>query len=84
MASIEFSSDEKDILARKLQLYFREELDQDIGQFDAGFLLDFISEEIGSYYYNRGLYDARTVVESNLARIDEELYEIERPTDFRK
>ncbi|MCG8067547.1 MAG: DUF2164 domain-containing protein [Candidatus Thiodiazotropha taylori] len=43
---------------------------------------DFFSEEIGSYYYNRGLRDARSVLESRLENIDEALYEIEKPTEF--
>lgn len=31
-------------------MYLSEELDKEIGQFDAQFLLDFISEEMGPYY----------------------------------
>jgi uncharacterized protein (DUF2164 family) len=82
MSKIEFSKDEKALIVRKIKLYFSEELDQEIGQFDAEFLLDFFSEEIGPYYYNRGLYDARAVLESRLGNIDEDLYEIEKPTEF--
>jgi uncharacterized protein (DUF2164 family) len=82
MSSIEFSREEKEVIACKIQLYFTEELDQDIGQFDAEFLLDFFAEEIGSFFYNRGLFDAQTVVEAKLADIGEALYEIEKPTQF--
>ena len=62
MSKIEFSKQEKAIIIDKIQLYFKEELDQDIGQFDAEFLLDFFSEEVGAYYYNRGIYDAQAIV----------------------
>ena len=82
MSSIEFSREEKEIIARKIQLYFTEELDQQIGQFDAEFLLDFFAEEIGPFFYNRGLFDAQTVMETRLADISETLYEIEKPTQF--
>ncbi len=82
MASIEFSREEKEVIVRKIQLYFSEELDQEIGQFDAEFLLDFFAEEIGPYFYNRGLYDAQTVMEARLADISDALYEIEKPTQF--
>ncbi|MCF5942772.1 DUF2164 domain-containing protein, partial [Xanthomonas perforans] len=37
------------------QLYFTEELKQQIGRFDAEFLLDFFTEEVGAYFYNRGI-----------------------------
>ncbi|GAA3935239.1 DUF2164 domain-containing protein [Litoribacillus peritrichatus] len=84
MSKIEFSKDEKAIIVRKLQMYFNEELDQDLGQFDAEFLLDFFSEEVGAYYYNRGLYDARSVLEDKLETITEAIYEIEKPASFVK
>ncbi len=38
MSQIAFSKDEKEIIVRKIQLYFSEELKQKIGQFDAEFL----------------------------------------------
>jgi len=82
MSKIEFSKEEKEILTRKIQFYFKEELEQDIGGFDAEFFLDFISEDIGPYYYNRGLYDAQTILESKLESITDAIYEIEKPTEF--
>jgi uncharacterized protein (DUF2164 family) len=82
MSQIEFTKEETDIICRKIQLYFREELEQEIGQFDAGFLLDFFAEEIGPYFYNRGLYDAQSILESRLENIGEAIYEIEKPTQF--
>ncbi len=82
MSKIEFSKEEKAVINRKIQLYFKEELDQEIGQFDAEFLLDFFSEQIGPYYYNRGLYDAQAVLENRLEDINQAIYEIEKPTEF--
>ncbi len=81
MSIIEFSAVEKEIIINKIKLYFNEELEQKIGQFDAEFLLNFFSEEVGSYFYNRGLYDARAVIEERLETIDEAIYSIEKPTD---
>lgn len=82
MAEIKFTPDERDAICRKVQMYFREELEQDIGQFDAGFLLDFFAEEIGAFFYNRGLYDAQAVLESRMEQFAEAIYEIEKPTEF--
>ena len=61
MSVIKLSKDEKEYIIRKIQLYFSEELEQTIGQFEAEFLLDFFSEEVGAYYYNRGLFDAQAI-----------------------
>lgn len=84
MSKIEFSREEIEIITQKIRLYFAEELNQDIGQFDAQFLLDFVSEEIGSYYYNRGLYDAQSVLERRMDDISEAIYELEKITEFRR
>jgi uncharacterized protein (DUF2164 family) len=79
---IDFTKEEKAALVDKIQRYFQTELDQEIGQFDTEFLLDFFSEHLGAYYYNRGLYDARSILEQRLVDITEAIYEIEKPTDY--
>jgi len=84
MLVIKFSKDEKEHIIRKIQLYFSEELEQAIGQFDAEFLLDFCSEEVGAYYYNRGLFDAQTILESKMEIIADAICELEKPTDLGK
>ena len=76
---IKLSADSKADIVKKIKLYFQEELRQDIGQFDAEFLLDFFSQEVGAYYYNQGILDARAVLQTKLETIDDALYEIERP-----
>ena len=84
MSKIEFSKEETKIITKKIQLYFSEELNQEIGQFDAQFLLDFFSEEIGPYFYNRALYDAQSILESRMESISEAIYDIEKITEFSK
>ena len=82
MSDIRFSNQEKALIVAKLQAYFSEELRQPIGRFDAEFLIDFISEQIGGYYYNRGVYDAQTLVAAKLEDIGDQLLQLERRTDF--
>ena len=80
MVTIEFSKEQKAAIAGRIKAYFLDNLDQEIGQFDAEFLLDFFSEEVGPYYYNSGLRDARSLLEAQLENISDALYEIEKPT----
>jgi len=79
---IEFTKEEKELLVYKLKHYFTEELDQEIGQFDAEFLLDFFGKEMGIYYYNRGLIDAQDIFKSRVDSITDAIYELEVPTEF--
>ena len=83
MSIIEFSKEEKAILVKKIQLYFNQELKQEIGGFDAQFLLDFFSEEIGAYFYNRGLYDAQTILEERVDTFRDAILDLEKTTEFR-
>jgi uncharacterized protein (DUF2164 family) len=84
MAKIEFNKDEKELLAQKIQLYFNQELNQQIGQFDAEFLLDFFTEEIGAFYYNRGLMDAQVAVQSRIDTIADAICELEKPVSLNR
>lgn len=80
MSSIKFDTQKKTLLIQKLQAYFMKELDFELGQFDSEFLLDFISEEIGAYYYNQGLSDAQNLLQQKIEIITEGFYELEKVT----
>jgi len=84
MAIVEFSGDEKKVIVGRIQTYFREELNQELGRFDAEFLLDFFAEEMGAYFYNRALYDAQAILERRLEEFGEAVFELEKPTDFKR
>jgi uncharacterized protein (DUF2164 family) len=82
MTPIKFSQPEIETIAKRIQLYFNEELKQDIGRFDAEFLLDFFSQEIGPYFYNRGLSDAQAVLSNKLDELSYSISELEKPVEF--
>ncbi|MEP1449033.1 MAG: DUF2164 domain-containing protein [Paraglaciecola sp.] len=78
MSKIEFLPQQKEQLIQKLQKYMSKELEVELGQFDADFLLDFISKEMGSHYYNQGLYDAQTVLADRMDSLVEVIYQLEK------
>lgn len=82
MADIKFTAEEKAVIVRRIQLYFSQELKQDIGRFDAEFLLDFFAEEMGAYFYNRGLYDAQAILAKRLDDVADAIFQLEKPTEF--
>ncbi len=84
MSDVEFNSEEKKVLVHKIQNYFHNELSEEIGQFDAEFLLDFFNKELGAYHYNKGLQDARTLIEENTQNLSQTFYEMEKVTEFIK
>ncbi len=82
MNKIKLTAGEREALVKKIQRYFQEELDQEIEQFPAEFLLQFFTEEIGAYFYNRGLLDAQAVLEKRLDSIGEAIDELRQPVDY--
>ncbi|BAF71236.1 DUF2164 domain-containing protein [Sulfurovum sp. NBC37-1] len=80
MENIVFSPEQKAHLVHKIKAYFNRELGEEIGQFDAEFLLEFFGREIGPYYYNQGLQDAAGVIEVQTDAMKETLYTMEELT----
>ena len=78
---MKFSSQKKEELITQLQRYFSRELDFELEQFDADFLLDFISKEFGSHFYNQGLYDTQTLITQRLEVISDDIFQLEQPTE---
>ena len=76
---IEINPEDKDRIIIQLQRYLNRELDVDIGQFDADFLLDFIAKEFGAIFYNQGLYDAQTMLQARLETLNDAITELEKP-----
>jgi len=82
VSQITFTENETSTLVEKIKNYFENELSSEIGQFDAEFLLEFFSKEIGSYHYNKGLKDAQDVFKERVESITDAIYELEVPTEF--
>ncbi len=69
---------QKETLASAIQDYMQDELSIEIGQFDSEFLIDFITDKLGAVYYNKGVEDAKAVIELRMLEMSDELYEIEQ------
>ena len=84
MEKIKFSKEETSTITRRIQDYFDGELETEIGQMQAEFLLTFFSEEIGAYHYNRGLYDAQALLLKKVDDFTDSIYALEQRTEFDK
>ena len=79
MDKIVFSREEKRALVLKVRDYFDAELDCPIGDIGAELLIDFLQENIGAFYYNKGLRDAQAVLRQQLDSFDDTIYALEKP-----
>ena len=78
MEEIKIGPGQKKIMVSKLQDYLQQEVGIELGGFDAEFLLDFVGKELGSYFYNQGLYDAQAAIGQQMDSITEAIYLLEK------
>jgi len=53
------SKDQKAEIVSSLRRYFTENLERDLSEMQAGFLLDYFTNEIAPFAYNKGVEDAQ-------------------------
>uniref|UniRef100_A0A2A4Z8I1 DUF2164 domain-containing protein n=1 Tax=OCS116 cluster bacterium TaxID=2030921 RepID=A0A2A4Z8I1_9PROT len=75
---IELSDDRKAELIHKIKQYFDGELGQEIGQFDAEFLLNFFTEELGTNIYNQALWDMQAQLKERFELMNDIIYQLEK------
>ncbi|WP_415885315.1 DUF2164 domain-containing protein [Neptuniibacter sp. QD37_6] len=80
MKDIKLSQDQTDRMVRKIKRYFADELDQDIGSFEAEFLIDFFAKEVGPHFYNQALADASRIFVEKAEDASYLVQELEKPS----
>lgn len=78
MKPIEFSKEELRDMVRRLQAYFTDELDQDLGALPAEMLIAYIARDLGPAFYNRGLYDAQALIAAKAEETIDAIYGLEQ------
>ena len=75
--TIELTEDHRQALILSLKQYSAEELDQDIEDLKASFLLDFILKEVGPAIYNSAVADVQAHMQEIVSELDGTCFEPE-------
>ena len=78
MKKIAFSRETRGEIVARIQRYFADELEQEIGAMPAEMLLGFFTDTVGPYYYNQGLADAQAVFAKSLDDVNDRIYGLEQ------
>jgi uncharacterized protein (DUF2164 family) len=73
--AIELSKDVRKEAIVSIERYFREHMDEPIGNIAAGGLLGFFLEEIGPAIYNQAVADVQERLQARVAELDLEVHE---------
>lgn len=76
--TIELDRESRSPLIESIQRYFRENLDDDIGDLKASLLLDFCLIEIGPTIYNKAILDAQAWMQERVGDLDGSCWEPEQ------
>jgi uncharacterized protein (DUF2164 family) len=75
--TIELSKDVRQEAIASIERYFREHMDEKIGNIAAGGLLGFFLEEIGPSVYNQAVADVQTQMQMRVTELDIEVHKDE-------
>lgn len=75
--SIELSKEARQQAITSIERYFREHMDEPIGNVAAGGLLNFFLLEIGPSVYNRAVSDAQDRLQARVMELDIDVHESE-------
>lgn len=75
--AIELSRDARKDAIASIERYFRENMEEPIGNIAAGGLLGFFLEEIGPLVYNKAVADVQERLQMRVAELDLEVHEEE-------
>ena len=77
---INISRKNKNKITQDIQEWFRKNLDQEIGNLDAEFLLDYFTENLGGFYYNRVLSDVHSLIAEKTESLADSIYDLMKDT----
>jgi len=74
---IELPKDQRQLAITSIERYFRQNMEEPIGNIAAGALLGFFLEEIAPAVYNQAVRDVQERLQARVAEIDIEVHEDE-------
>lgn len=77
--TIELSKEARAEAIASIERYFRDNMEEPIGNVAAGGLLGFLLEEIGPSIYNKAVLDVQERIQARISELDFEVHEEEFP-----
>ncbi len=72
--TIDLAPETRQRLLRSIQRYFKEQLEEEVGELKSSLLLDYVLREIGPTIYNQAIADAQAYLNERVADLDGVLY----------
>ncbi|MCS0671764.1 DUF2164 domain-containing protein [Cytobacillus firmus] len=76
---LKITKEQQQKMIEDIQIFFSEERDEEISEFGAERVLDFVKESLAPHFYNAAILDVKHVVEQQYASMEDEILTLERP-----
>ena len=73
MDAIELGREQRDDAVERLRVYFARERGEELGELGATLIYDFVAEQLGPHFYNKGIADAQALVARFADSLDADL-----------
>lgn len=78
---IKITKEQQELMLSDIQYFFANERDEEITEFAAERILDFIKESLAPHFYNAAVQDIKRVVEQQFSSLEDEILTLERPVN---
>ena len=76
---IKLNKEQRQLMISDIQYFFSQERDEDITEFAAERVLEFVKESLAPHFYNAAISDVKQVVEQQFSSLEDEILTLERP-----
>ena len=73
------TKEQQQLMISDIQYFFSQEREEEITEFAAERVLDFVKESLAPHFYNAAVYDVKQVVEQQFSSLEDEILTLERP-----
>jgi uncharacterized protein (DUF2164 family) len=79
MMFFKLTKEQQQAMISDIQSFFSDERDEELSEFAAERVLDFVKETLAPHFYNAAVLDVKRVVEERYASLEDEILTLERP-----
>ncbi|MEK4029101.1 DUF2164 domain-containing protein [Pseudobacillus sp. FSL P4-0506] len=76
---MKITKEQKELMIADIQDFFLQERDEEISEFAAERVLDFVKELLAPHFYNAAISDAKHIIEQQFSSLEDEILTLERP-----
>ncbi|GKU80632.1 DUF2164 domain-containing protein [Niallia sp. NCCP-28] len=73
------TKEQQQLMISNIQTFFTQEREEEISEFAAERVLDFVKESLAPHFYNAGILDAKQIIEDQFSVLEDEVLTLEKP-----